>query len=50
MVAASLWYFRPTGEWYNRLSGNPTYRTAMWDDYPQVRSGYRVTIKGDKPC
>jgi taurine dioxygenase len=22
---------------------------AMWDYYPQVRSGYRVTIKGDKP-
>ena len=22
---------------------------AMWDYYPQVRSGYRVTVKGDKP-
>lgn len=22
---------------------------AMWDYYPQVRSGYRVTIRGDKP-
>ncbi|WP_101674639.1 TauD/TfdA dioxygenase family protein [Alloalcanivorax mobilis] len=22
---------------------------AMWDYYPEVRSGYRVTIKGDRP-
>ena len=22
---------------------------AMWDYYPQVRSGYRVTVKGDRP-
>jgi hypothetical protein len=21
----------------------------MWDYFPQVRSGYRVTVKGDKP-
>jgi taurine dioxygenase len=22
---------------------------AMWDYFPQVRSGFRVTVKGDKP-
>jgi len=22
---------------------------AVWDYYPEVRSGYRVTINGDKP-
>jgi taurine dioxygenase len=22
---------------------------AMWDYFPQVRSGHRVTIKGDRP-
>jgi hypothetical protein len=22
---------------------------ALWDYYPQVRSGRRVTIKGDRP-
>ena len=22
---------------------------AMWDDFPRVRSGFRVTVKGDKP-
>jgi taurine dioxygenase len=21
----------------------------MWDYFPQVRSGYRVTVKGDRP-
>ena len=31
--------------WDNRCA----HHHAMWDYYPQVRSGYRVTIKGDKP-
>jgi taurine dioxygenase len=31
--------------WDNRCAQHH----AMWDYYPQVRSGYRVTIKGDKP-
>jgi taurine dioxygenase len=22
---------------------------AMWDYFPQTRSGWRVTVKGDKP-
>jgi taurine dioxygenase len=31
--------------WDNRC----VHHHAMWDYYPQVRSGYRVTIKGDRP-
>ena len=31
--------------WDNRC----VQHIAMWDYYPQVRSGYRVTIKGDRP-
>jgi len=31
--------------WDNRC----TQHQAIWDYYPQVRSGYRVTIKGTKP-
>lgn len=31
--------------WDNRC----TQHSAIWDYYPQVRSGYRVVIKGDKP-
>jgi taurine dioxygenase len=31
--------------WDNRC----VQHIAMWDYYPQVRSGYRVTVKGDKP-
>ncbi len=31
--------------WDNRCA----HHHAMWDYYPQVRSGYRVTIKGDRP-
>ncbi len=31
--------------WDNRC----TQHLAMWDYWPEVRSGYRVTVKGDKP-
>lgn len=31
--------------WDNRC----VHHHAMWDYYPQVRSGYRVTIQGDRP-
>ncbi|WP_428490947.1 TauD/TfdA dioxygenase family protein [Rhodopila sp.] len=31
--------------WDNRA----VQHIAMWDYYPQLRSGYRVTIKGDRP-
>jgi taurine dioxygenase len=31
--------------WDNRC----TQHMAVWDYFPQVRSGYRVTIKGEKP-
>jgi taurine dioxygenase len=31
--------------WDNRC----VQHIAMWDYFPQVRSGYRVTIKGDRP-
>jgi taurine dioxygenase len=31
--------------WDNRC----TQHLAVWDYFPQTRSGYRVTISGDKP-
>ena len=31
--------------WDNRC----TQHLAMWDYWPEVRSGYRVTVKGDRP-
>jgi taurine dioxygenase len=31
--------------WDNRC----VQHLALWDYYPQVRSGYRVTVKGDRP-
>jgi taurine dioxygenase len=32
--------------WDNRA----TQHSAIWDYFPQVRSGYRITVKGDKPA
>jgi taurine dioxygenase len=31
--------------WDNRC----VQHIAMWDYFPQTRSGWRVTVKGDKP-
>lgn len=30
--------------WDNRC----TWRQAIWDDFPNTRSGFRVTVAGDK--
>ena len=32
--------------WDNRA----VQHIAVWDYFPQVRSGFRVTIKGDRPA
>lgn len=39
------WQSNSIAFWDNRC----VQHLALWDYYPQVRSGYRVTIKGDKP-
>jgi len=39
------WQPHSVAFWDNRC----TQHLAVWDYYPQVRSGYRVTIKGEKP-
>ena len=39
------WEKHSVAFWDNRC----TLHHAMWDYYPQVRQGYRVTIKGDRP-
>ncbi|GAA5233771.1 taurine dioxygenase [Verticiella sediminum] len=39
------WEPRSVAFWDNRC----TLHHAVWDYYPQVRSGFRVTIQGDKP-
>ena len=39
------WHPNSVAFWDNRC----VQHIAMWDYYPQVRSGYRVTIKGDRP-
>ena len=39
------WQSQSIAFWDNRC----VQHLALWDYYPQVRSGYRVTIKGDKP-
>ncbi len=39
------WQENSIAMWDNRC----TQHHAMWDYYPQTRSGHRVTIKGDRP-
>jgi len=39
------WENNSVAFWDNRC----VQHLAIWDYYPQVRSGYRVTVKGDKP-
>jgi taurine dioxygenase len=39
------WQPHSVAFWDNRV----VQHIAMWDYFPQVRSGYRVTIKGDRP-
>jgi taurine dioxygenase len=39
------WANNSVAFWDNRC----VQHLAIWDYYPQVRSGYRVTIKGDRP-
>ena len=36
--------------WHRGVLGDASVQhMALWDYYPQVRSGRRVTIKGDRP-
>jgi taurine dioxygenase len=39
------WQPNSVAFWDNRA----VQHLAIWDYYPNVRSGYRVTIKGDRP-
>ena len=39
------WQPNAVAFWDNRC----VQHIAMWDYFPQVRSGYRVTVKGDRP-
>jgi taurine dioxygenase len=39
------WQPHSVAFWDNRV----VQHIAMWDYFPQVRSGYRVTVKGDRP-
>ena len=39
------WQANSVAFWDNRC----TQHLAIWDYFPQVRSGYRVTIKGERP-
>ena len=39
------WANNSIAMWDNRC----VQHYAMWDYYPEVRSGYRVTVKGDRP-
>jgi len=39
------WRANSIAFWDNRC----VQHYAMWDYYPEVRSGYRVTVKGDRP-
>lgn len=40
------WQENSVAFWDNRS----VQHHAMWDYFPEVRSGYRVTVKGDKPA
>lgn len=40
------WQGNSVAFWDNRS----VQHHAMWDYFPEVRSGYRVTVKGDKPA
>ena len=40
------WLANSVALWDNRC----TQHMAVWDYYPQTRTGIRVTVKGDKPC
>ena len=40
-----LWQEKSVAFWDNRCVQNRT----VWDDYPKIRHGYRVTIAGDRP-
>ena len=40
------WQKNSVAFWDNRS----VQHHAMWDYFPEVRSGYRVTVKGDKPA
>ncbi len=39
------WEVNSVAFWDNRA----VQHKALWDYYPEVRSGYRVTVKGDRP-
>ena len=39
------WQAGSVALWDNRF----TQHQAIWDYYPQTRSGFRVTVKGDRP-
>jgi taurine dioxygenase len=39
------WQKHSVAMWDNRC----TIHQAIWDYFPQVRTGHRVTIMGDKP-
>ncbi len=39
------WKDNSVAFWDNRC----TQHRALWDYFPQVRSGFRVTVAGDKP-
>jgi len=40
-----VWKAGSVALWDNRY----TQHQAIWDYYPQTRSGFRVTIKGERP-
>jgi hypothetical protein len=40
---------KPDGAAYDALSPAKQRYLAVWDYYPETRSGYRITIKGGMP-